>query len=153
MGKVTFLTDDPTVLEFLETLGRKKSLIVNQLILDCIEDGDGYVTPRIMAETGFHYRKPVSLKKSKSVKKSKTPTVKKQKPWSVNNKEELNSEDIKTNENIVTKTIEVKPIIQEEPMIIEATQEEIQDKNVANDNAPQIANSEMIFAGLASFGL
>lgn len=150
MEKITFQTDDPEIIAFLYSLGRSRSKVLNQLIRDCMDDGCGYVSPRIMAETGFSY-------------KNKKPVV----PSSQRKRCYVTSSFSKKPKKAVTRATEPKPIakslvieptpdpapdvepiekIQETPVINNATEQD-------NTKGPHISNPGMIAAGLASFGI
>jgi hypothetical protein len=159
MEKLTFRVDDPEVLEFIYSLGRERSKVICQLIRDCMDEGGGYVPPRIMAATGFSYKNKKSIKRTGTVVTSKPSRPLKQ-------QKSPNKEAIKT----VTQTEETKQPVSAEPeAAISVTPEPIissehieskpaepaetpKDEETYVSSAPKINNSGLIMAGLSAFG-
>lgn len=168
MGKLSFQTDDPELLDFVYSLGRERSKIICALLRDCMEEGDGYVPPRIMAVTGFSYKNKKSIKRagkditSKPKQVSKRPKhLHKEETASVQQDVTTDDEEKKPDVTMQVPAQEAsepmpEPVPTPEPVPI---QEPVTSEQAASDNeesyvssAPKINNTGFIMAGLSAFG-
>lgn len=162
MGKLSFQTDDPELLDFVYSLGRERSKIICALLRDCMEEGDGYVPPRIMAVTGFSY------KNKKYIKRAGKDITSKPKQVSKRPKHLHKEETASVQQDVTTDNEEKKPDVimqvpaQEAPEPMPEpvpTPEPVVSEQAASDNeesyvssAPKINNTGFIMAGLSAFG-
>ena len=141
MGKrrYTFVTDNQELIDFIETFGRKRSTIINQLLIDCMEDGQGYISPRIMYETGFSYNKKNTKLKVKKIANKK--------PKIINKKDDIEIQK----EN----SIDVLNIPNKNDDLVEENHTNIEDKQpeIENINNEMPINTELLSAGLSAFGI
>ena len=161
MEKIIFQTDDAEVIAFLYSLGRSRSVVLNQLIKDCIEDGGGYVSPRIMAETGFSYKnkKPViptserkqmylqlSSQKKNDNKNKVTKRVSKPNSDQVNTRKQKESVSYKTPvpEKEVKQSNETNTV----GIITPVTEPEVN-----KSSGPIVSNPALVMAGMSVFGI
>lgn len=162
MGKLSFQTDDPELLDFVYSLGRERSKIICALLRDCMDEGDGYVPPRIMAVTGFSY------KNKKSIKRAGKDITSKPKQVSKRPKHLYKEETASIQQDVTTDDEEKKPDVTMQVPVQEApepmpepvpTTEPVVPEQAASDNeesyvssAPKINNTGFIMAGLSAFG-
>lgn len=162
MGKLSFQTDDPELLDFVYSLGRERSKIICALLRDCMDEGDGYVPPRIMAVTGFSY------KNKKYIKRAGKDITSKPKQVSKRPKHLHREETASVQQDVTTDNEEKKPDVIMQVPAQEATEpmpepvpitEPVVSEQAASDNeesyvssAPKINNTGFIMAGLSAFG-
>lgn len=147
--KLSFRVDDPELLEFVYSLGRERSKVICALLRECMEEGGGYVSPRIMAATGFSYKNKKPIKGSGTSERKKLANA-------------------PTQRSAPPKKLSMQPV-KEEPKVVEQVQEEPQsvpnlppepvtaDEPLTADgqvsSAPKISNPAMIAAGLSAFSI
>lgn len=137
--RYTFVTDNQELIDFIETFGRKRSTIINQLLIDCMEDGQGYISPRIMYETGFSYNKKNTKLKVKKIANKK--------PKIINKKDDIEIQK----EN----SIDALNIPNKNDDLVEENHTNIEDKQpeIENINNEMPINTELLSAGLSAFGI
>lgn len=140
MGKYKFQSDDEEVIRFLDSLGRKRSVVLNSLIKYVLEENDGYLPPAVMADTGFTYKKASTLS---NVSKNKPKKAKVTKPVSVFQETKKNKENKKEKEELITENQKTE---------IEDKEEKIEIDNKKNE-VPSGLNMDLIKAGLDAFGI
>lgn len=143
MGKYKFQSDDEEVIRFLDSLGRKRSVVLNSLIKYVLEENDGYLPPAVMADTGFTYKKASTLS---NVSKNKPKKVKVTKPVSV-------FQETKKNKEIKKEILNEK-----EEAILEDEKTEIEDKEEKfeidkKNEVPSGLDMDLIKVGLDAFGI
>ena len=162
--RYTFITDNQDVIEFIRTLGRKRSKVIEQLLLDCMEDGQGFVSSRIMYETGFSYSKKVRKNQNKvkkhSFKKPNNTNTEDKKDLVKNNitllDQEKEKEDIDNTVAIsINNEIEnVSTISNSNTNSVVNILDKNNDINLENQNDNEMpVNTELLSAGLSAFGL
>lgn len=151
MGKLVFQTDDPELLDFVYSLGRERSKVICALLRECMEEGGGYIPPRIMAATGFSYKNKKAIKKTGTVTTSKPKqSPKRQKP-------------LYKEEPVVVPAPapveEPKEVISKEPdaeEVVEPVKNEHNpitgDEEFYVSSAPKIQNAGLVMAQLSAFG-
>lgn len=162
MGKLSFQTDDPELLDFVYSLGRERSKIICALLRDCMEEGDGYVPPRIMAVTGFSYKNKKSIKRAGKDITSKPKQVSKR-PKHLHKEETVSVQQDVTTDNEEKKpdvTMQVpaqeasepmpEPVPASAPVVSEQAASDNEESYVSS--APKINNTGFIMAGLSAFG-
>ena len=149
MARLTFYIDDndTELIEFVQSFGHFRSRIINVLLQDCLQEGDGYVPLRIMQETGFSYKgkqvnkKPVVKAKTKSVTQDR--------------------QEVQKAAHDIQPTHEAQQVKQPEHAVVEAEPQDITptpqpedntDKNDYASSAPTI-NKDLVMAGLSAFGI
>lgn len=151
MTILRFQTDDPELLAFIRSLGRKRSDVICELLKECMNEGGGYVPPRIMAATGFHYRKGAYVYEDMEERPRVrvVPVVKKtHRPA----KTAVEVKEVKTEapEAETTETPEAEaPETPEAPETSETSEEPEADYA---SSGPEIKNKELVMNGLAAFG-
>lgn len=143
MGKLVFQTDDPELLDFVYSLGRERSKVICALLRECMEEGGGYIPPRIMAATGFSYKNKKAIKKTGTVTTSKPKQPpKRQKPL------------YKEEPVVVPAPAPVKePEFVKEPEPIKNEQNQTTgDEESYVSSAPKIQNAGLVMAQLSAFG-
>lgn len=171
MKRITFQTNDPELLDFLQSLGHKRSVVLCALLRDCLEKNEGYLPARIMAETGFTYKKPtrstpvrkksVSYAKPKTARHEQAQTVKKNVSQDVVpaiTPEVIPSQPVIETPTQVPVPPEVTPVqaptITPEPMPSDMRQDSSgDDDNYVSKTGPVITNPETVLKGLSSFGI
>lgn len=149
MAKLSFRVDDPELLDFIYSLGRSRSNVIIALLRDCMEEGGGYVPPRIMAETGFSYKNKKPIKMTGSSVKRNTTKV---------HVASQTMEQSVSKEPDVTLNKEETPLVAAPPVTTESEPEPepepIQEdaKNDYVSSAPKISNTNLVMAGLSTFG-
>ena len=172
--RLSFQVDDPELLDFIYSLGRERSKIINFLLKECMEEGDGYVPLRIMAATGFSYKNKKAVKRTnKSSDTESNEPIKSQETMpqdviepivSVVSVLELEPESKpKPEPRIEPTSIINEPVTSAKSESITASleQESAVSKPVASlepestyvSSAPKIQNADRLRAGLAGFGL
>lgn len=162
MGKLSFQTDDPELLDFVYSLGRERSKIICALLRDCMEEGDGYVPPRIMAVTGFSYKNKKYIKRagkditSKPKQVSKRPKrLHKEETASVQHDVTTDDEEKKPDVTMQVPAQEAsepmpEPVPTPAPVVSEQAASDNEESYVSS--APKINNTGFIMAGLSAFG-
>jgi hypothetical protein len=155
MEKLSFQVTDPELLDFIYSLGRERSKIICHLLKECMEEGDGYVPPRIMAATGFSYKNKKHIKKSGVI--SVAAPRKPKKPTPLNKEETRSRKDVEEKSialvepefaPVPPKTV-VEQAVQTEPAVTTVQEPDANDGYVSS--APK-ANASLVMRGLAAFG-
>lgn len=154
MRKLTFQVDDPELLDFVYSLGRKRSEIICLLLRACMDEGGGYVPLRIMAATGFSYKGKKIVKRSSADQKQSVPERKS------HNKEETHTKVPQKAEENENKQTNYEPETVAEPEQKEVTtgaaetahEENNEPEQTYVSKAPKIENPELL-KGLSAFGM
>ena len=146
MARLSFQIDDPELLDFVYSLGRERSKVLRLLLRDCMEEGGGYVPPRVMAETGFSYKGKKAMKGSSAKREKgsvKKPTY---------NKERTHTKIQKAKEDVVADHVESVPEPQIEAEVVTETKTDaVSDDVTYVSHAPEIKNKELVMKGLSGF--
>lgn len=163
--KLSFQVDDPELLDFIYSLGRERSKIINFLLKECMEEGDGYVPLRIMAATGFSYKNKRVIKKGEA--SSVTKLVKKAMSQDLSepitgvasvidtiSKQKSQSESTRViTEPVIS--VKAEPVIELPKLetIVSKPAVSSEAENGYVSSAPKIQNEGLLRAGLAGLGL
>ena len=145
MKKLSFRVDDPELLDFIYSLGRERSKIICMLLRDCMEEGGGYVPPRVMAATGFSYKGKKAIHGLSATKPVRATKKVLYKEASQTRKVNKKAEQIEQKE-------EKEPVrepISDQEAAPEAT---LEPEATYVSSAPEIKNKSLVMSGLAAFG-
>lgn len=151
MSILKFQLDDPELLDFVYSLGRKRSKILELLLRECMEEGGGYVPLRIMAATGFSYKGKKIIKRSSAEQKQSVPERK------AYYKEETHTKVPQKTEEKENKQTNYEPETVTEPEVTTNVAETPHEKPNESEQtyvskAPTIDNPELL-KGLSAFGM